>query len=55
MGLFIYNSILELNTKKLGNSPSFLSITHTALSSKRFGGYRILKIDFTTELCFWAE
>jgi hypothetical protein len=33
MGLFYYDSVLELNTKNIGNSPSFISITHTALST----------------------
>jgi hypothetical protein len=55
MGLFSYNSIPELNTKNMGNSPSFLSITHTILSAKRFRSYRILKIDFATDFCFWVE
>jgi hypothetical protein len=29
MGLFGYNSVPELNTKNMGNSLSFLSVTHT--------------------------
>jgi hypothetical protein len=28
MGLFGHNSVLELNTKNMGNSSSFLSVTH---------------------------
>jgi hypothetical protein len=54
MGLFSYNSVPELNTKNMGNSPSFLSVTHTILSAKRFRSYRILKIDFAADFCFWA-
>jgi hypothetical protein len=54
-GLFGYNSVLELNTKNIYNSPSFLSVTHTILSAKRFRSYRILKIDFAADFCFWAE
>jgi hypothetical protein len=55
MGLFGYNCVLELNTKNMGNSPSFLSVTHTILSTKWFRGNRILKIDFAADFCFWAE
>jgi hypothetical protein len=55
MGLFSYNSALKLNTKDMGNSPSFLSVTHTVLSAKRFRSYRILKIDFAADFCFWTE
>jgi hypothetical protein len=44
-----------MNTKNMGNSPSFLSITHTILSAKRFRSYRISKIDFAADFCFWAE
>jgi hypothetical protein len=54
-GLFGYNSVQELKTKNMGNSPSFLSVTHTILSTKRFRSYRILKIDFAADFCFWAE
>jgi hypothetical protein len=54
-GLFSYNSVRELNTKNMGNSPSFLSITHMILSAKRFRSYRIPKIDFAADFCFWAE
>jgi hypothetical protein len=51
-GLFRYDYVLELTTKNLDNSPSFLSITHTILSAKRFRSYRILKNDFAAEFCF---
>jgi hypothetical protein len=55
MGLFSYNSILELNTKDMGNSPSFLSITHMIISKKQFRSYIISKIDFAADFCFWVE
>jgi hypothetical protein len=55
MGLLGYNSVPELNTKNMGNSPRFLSVTHAILSAKRFRSYRVPKIDFTTDFCFWAE
>jgi hypothetical protein len=55
MGPFGYNSVSELNTKNMGNSPGFLSVTHKILSAKRFRCYRILKIDFTADFCFWTE
>jgi hypothetical protein len=55
MELFPKDSVLELNTKKLGNSPSFLTITHTTLSAKRFRSYGILTIVFAAEFCFWTE
>jgi hypothetical protein len=55
MELFSYNSVWELNTKNMGNSPSFLSVTHMILSAKRFRSYRSSKIDFAADLCFWAE
>jgi hypothetical protein len=51
-GLFSYNSIQELNTKNMGNSPRFLSITHTILSAKWFRSYRISKIDVAADFCF---
>jgi hypothetical protein len=55
MGLFGYDSVLKLNTKNLVNSPSFLSITHTTLSTKWFRSYGILEINFAAEFCFWTE
>jgi uncharacterized protein with WD repeat len=50
--LFATDSVPELNTKNLGNSLIFLTITHTTLSTKRFGGNDVLKFDFTAEFCF---
>jgi hypothetical protein len=34
-GWFGNDSVLEVNTKNLGNSPNFLSVTHMTLSAKR--------------------
>jgi hypothetical protein len=39
MELFPMDSVLELNTKKLGNSPRFLTITHMTLFALWFGSY----------------
>jgi hypothetical protein len=55
MGLFGYNSVPEMNNKNMGNSPIFLSVTYMILSAKWFRSYRISKIDFTADFCFWAE
>jgi hypothetical protein len=53
--LFPKDFVLELNAKNMGNSPSFLTITHMTLSSKWFRGYGILTIDVVAEFCFWIE
>jgi hypothetical protein len=53
--LFPVDSILELNTKNLGNSPCFLTITHMTLSTKWFGCYDVSKFNFAAEFCFWTE
>jgi hypothetical protein len=50
--LFQMDSIPELNTKNLENSPSFLSVTHTTLFAKQFRSYGILTIDIAAEFCF---
>ncbi len=55
MELFQKDFVAELNTKNLGNSPIFLTITHTTPSAKRFRSYRILTIDIAVEFCFWTE
>jgi hypothetical protein len=47
------NFVLELNTKNLGNSPSFLTITHMTLSSRR--SYGILMINIAAKLCIQIE
>jgi hypothetical protein len=49
------DSVLELITKKLDNSPSFLTIPHMTLSAKRFRSYRILTIDVAAKFCFRTE
>jgi hypothetical protein len=53
--LFPKEFVLELNTKNLGNTTSFLTITHMTLSAKRYRKYRILTIDVAAVLCFWTE
>jgi hypothetical protein len=55
MELFRKEFVLELNTKNLGNSTSFLTITHMTLSAKWFRKYGILMIDVTAIFCFWTE
>jgi hypothetical protein len=55
MELFLNDFVMQLNTKNLGNSPSFLSITHTALSARWFICYKILKIDIAAEFCIRTE
>jgi hypothetical protein len=50
-----YETVPELSTKKLGNSPSFLTNTHTTLPAKQFGNYRILTIYITAEFRLWTE
>jgi hypothetical protein len=47
--------VLELNTKNLGNSTSFLTITHMTMSARWFISYRILTIDVAVEFCSWTE
>jgi hypothetical protein len=55
MELFPKEFVLELNTKNLENSTSFLTITHMTLSAKRFRKYGILTIDIAAVFCFWTE
>jgi hypothetical protein len=55
MKLFPMDSVLELNTKNLGNSPSFQTITHTTPCAKWFTCYDVSKFDFVAEFCFWTE
>jgi hypothetical protein len=45
----------ELNTNNLGNSLSFLTITHTTLSTKWFRSSGIWAINIAAEFCFWTE
>jgi hypothetical protein len=51
MELFPKEFVLELNTRNLGNSTSFLTITHTTLSAKWFRKYENLTIDVAAEFC----
>jgi hypothetical protein len=53
--LFLKDSVLELNTKNMGNPPSSLANTHTTLSTKWFRSYGILMIDVAAEFCTWME
>jgi hypothetical protein len=55
MELFPKEFVLELNTKNLGNSTSFLTITDMTLSAKWFRKYGILTIDVAAVFCFWTE
>jgi hypothetical protein len=55
MKLFPMDSVLELNTKNLGNSLKFLTITHMTLFVKRFGSYGILMIDIASKFYFSTE
>jgi hypothetical protein len=50
--MFPREFVLELSTKNLGNSPSFLTNAHTTLSGKRFRSYGISTIDVATEFYF---
>jgi hypothetical protein len=52
MELFPKGFVLELNTKNLGNSTSFLTNTHTTMSAKHFRKYGILTIDVAAVFCF---
>jgi hypothetical protein len=55
MGLFPKEFVLELNTKNLGNSTRFRTITHTTLSAKQFRKYGILTIVVAVVFYFWTE
>jgi hypothetical protein len=53
--LFPMDYVPMLNTKNMENSPSFLTITHMTLSTKRFRSYGILTIDIASEFYFSIE
>jgi hypothetical protein len=55
MELFSKDSVSELNTKNLRNTPIFLTITHMTLSTKWFRSYGILMIAVASELYSWTE
>jgi hypothetical protein len=55
MELLLKDFVLELNTKSLDNSTSFLTITHMTLSAKQFISYGILMIDVAAEFYSWTE
>jgi hypothetical protein len=53
--LVLKDFVPELNTKNLGHSTSFLTITHMTMSARRFISYGILMIDITAEFCSWTD
>jgi hypothetical protein len=55
MELFPKEFVPELNIKNMGNSYSFLTITHTTPSAKQFRKYGILTIDVAAVFYFWTE
>jgi hypothetical protein len=55
MELLLKDFVLESNTKNLGNSTIFLTITHMTMSSRRFISYGVLMIDVAAEFCSWTE
>jgi hypothetical protein len=55
MDLFPREFVLELNTKTLGNTLCFLTITHMTLSTKLVRSYGSLTIDIVVEFCSWTE
>jgi hypothetical protein len=52
MELLRTDSVPELNTKNLGNSLSFPSVTQKTLFVERLRSYGILNIDLAAESCF---
>jgi hypothetical protein len=52
MKQFRPDSVTELNTKNLGNSLRFLSVTQMTPFTKQFRSYGILKIDLAAESSF---
>jgi hypothetical protein len=55
MELLPKDFVLELNTKNLGNSTRFLTLTHMTMSTRRFISYGSLMIDVTAEFYSWTE
>jgi hypothetical protein len=55
MELLPKDFVLELNTKNLGNSTRFLTLTYMTMSTRRFISYGSLMIDVTAEFCSWTE
>jgi hypothetical protein len=53
--LFLKELVLELNTKNLDISTSFLSTMQTTLSAKRFRENGISMINVAAEFCPWTE
>jgi hypothetical protein len=55
MELIRKDFVPELNTKNMGNSARFLTITNMTLSTRQFRSYGILTIDVAAEFCTWTE
>jgi hypothetical protein len=55
MELLPKDFVPELNTKNMGNSTSFPTITQTTLSAKRFISYGILMINVADVFCFCTK
>jgi hypothetical protein len=55
MELLPKDFVPELNTKNLGNSTSFLTITHMTMSARRFISNGILMIDVAAEFYSWTD
>jgi hypothetical protein len=55
MELLLKDIVPELNTKNMGNSPIFLTITHKTLSARWFRSYKILTIDVAAEFYIRIE
>jgi hypothetical protein len=55
MELLLKDFVSESNTKNLGNSTIFLTITHMTMSSRRFISYGVLTIDVAAKFCSWTE
>jgi hypothetical protein len=50
-----WDSSLGLNSKKVGNSPRFQSVTYSDSSDKQLRSYGILTIDIAAEFSSWTE
>jgi hypothetical protein len=55
MKLLPKDSVPKLITKKLGNSPRFLTIAQMTLFAKRLSCYGILTINIAAEFCFFTK
>jgi hypothetical protein len=53
--MFRKEFVPELNTKNLGNSTSFVTITHTTMPAKWFRKYGILTTNVAAVFYFWTK